>query len=103
MTAELPGSLQQADGIRQCRASEEPDIDMSREGVDIPEARVFDTDSGAAIMDQLSNVVAAGSHTLEPQSRNPAKMLGLGVEPSLNGQIAPHGAGEAMNGAHGSR
>jgi len=54
VTAKLSGALQQTDSVCQCRASEEPHIDVGREGVDVREACISDT---------RTSLVSAGVYT----------------------------------------
>ena len=103
MTAKLSSSLQQADGVWQCRASEEPHIDMGPEGVYVPEACIADTHSRAPVVHQFSDVLTALPHALEPPARNRTQVLRLPVEPCLNGRVPLHSSGETEDGAHCSR
>src|SRR5688500_335988 len=103
MTAKLSGSLQQTDGVWQCRASEEPHIDVGPEGVDVREACISDTRSRAPVVHQFSHVVTTFPHALEPRARHRTQVLRLPVEPCLNGRVPLHSSREAEEGAHCNR
>lgn len=76
MAHELTGALQQALWIGDLGTAKESDIDMMAEGIDIAECRVTDARGGMAVVQQLSDIVAAAAHDLKPA---------LGDRPQLTG------------------
>ena len=81
-------------------AQEEPDVDVGCEGVDIGERRVTDTRRRMAIMQQLSNIVSAVAHDLEPALRDRPQVTRMLTHPDVDGGVALYRTGEPHNSAH---
>ena len=74
MAHELASSFQQALGIGNLGAAKEPDVDVSFEGIDIAECCITDARGRMAVMQQLSNIVAAPAQDLEPALRDRSQL-----------------------------
>src|SRR5262245_46530986 len=98
---ELAGAFQQTIWIRNLRAAKEPDVDVSLEGVDVGERRIHYTCGGLAVMQHLSNVVAAIAHDLEPALRDRPQLTGMCTDPGFDRWMSPERAGKPEELAHG--
>ena len=70
MAHEPAGAHQETAGICDLGPAKEPDIDVSREGIDVGKRGVAHTRGRMPIVQQLSNIIAAGTHDLEPMPRD---------------------------------
>ena len=69
----LAGTFQQASWVREFSATEEADIDMGFERVDIGERCIRDTRSRVAIMEQFAYIISTGADNVEPVPRDRAQ------------------------------
>ena len=94
MAHELASAFQQALRIANLGAAKEPDIDVSREGIDIGECRITYTRGRMAIMQQLSNIVSAVAHKLKPVLRDCPQITGMLIHPTIDSRILLDRTGE---------
>lgn len=102
MAHELTGALQQALWIGDLGTAKESDIDMMAEGIDIAECRVTDARGGMAVVQQLSDIVAAAAHDLKPALGDRPQLTGMVVHPGGDRGIALDGTGEPHDSAYAS-
>jgi len=102
MAHELAGACQQALRIGNLGTTEEPDIDVSCEGIDIGERRITDTRGRMAIMQYLPNIVSAVAHGPKPALRNRSKFTRMLIHPGFDGWISLDRIGEPHQLAHGN-
>ena len=69
---ELASALQQAIWIGDLGATEEPDVDVSFEGVDIGECPILYTSGRMAIMQQFAYIISTIADNVEPMPRDSA-------------------------------
>src|SRR5215467_11488617 len=62
-------------------------VDVRFEGVYIAERGIPHTHGRMSIMQQLPNILSAPAHSLEPPPRCLPQLLGMFIEPQLNGDI----------------
>jgi len=82
---EPAGAFEQALGIRQLGAAKEADIHVIPERIDVTECGICDARRRMAVMQQLPNVVPAGTHDLEPAPCNRPQLPGMLAHPDLDG------------------
>ena len=63
------GALEEMRGVGECCALEKAYIDVRGEDVDVGEGDVAEAGIGAAVVENLTDFVAAGSHYVEPVAR----------------------------------
>jgi hypothetical protein len=103
MAHAFAGTLQQPGRIVEGRSMEKADIYMSTEGVDVPKRRIPYARSGMAIVQKLANIRSAGAHPVKPwQGERSQRVISPG-KPSVNCRVAPDGAREPKEFAHGLR
>src|SRR5687767_7264022 len=100
MAHELAGAFQQALRIGNLGAQKKPDIDVSREGIYIGECRITDTRGRLVIVQQLSNIVSAVAHDLEPALRDRGQFIRLLAPPGFDRRISPHRTRKPHQSAH---
>ena len=66
----LSAAFQQSGGIDQIGAEEEADVGVALEDVDVGERDILNADDGVAVVHELQNVLATGTHSLEPRARD---------------------------------
>src|SRR5689334_3202307 len=96
MAHELSSALQQPRRIRQRRALKEPDVYVRREYIDVAEGRISQTCNRTAVVENLSDFIAASSHHLEPLMRDRPQFPCMLIHPSIYGGIPIDGAVESQ-------
>src|ERR1700729_3093427 len=87
-------SQQQSGWILEQRATEEADVDMTFERVDVTERRITDTGDRATIVHQLADIVPALPHHQEPPSRERSQLERTVGQPGVDSRISSHRSGE---------
>lgn len=90
VTHEPAIALQEPLRIVKLRTTEEADVDMGRERVDVGKRRIINACSGLAIVNQLVHVVSTAAHLLEPALRDVAERITMPLHPGVNCRIAFH-------------
>lgn len=80
-------SFEQTGRIRQVDTTEEPDIDVPGEGIDVGKGRVLDAGRWMTIVKQFTHVTAAGPHHLEPSAGGGAELAFMFRHPAMDGRI----------------
>jgi hypothetical protein len=93
-------AFQQALGIGKLGATKEPDIDVTREGIDIRECRITDTRGRVAIVQQLSNIVSAVTDGREPAPRDRSQFTRMLTHPGVDSRISLDRRGKPQKPAH---
>src|SRR5215467_13537682 len=90
MPHEFSRAFQQAVRIGQLRSLKESDVDMRGKRIDITKCGFTHTGCWMIVMKQLTYIIAARSHDLEPQPGERSESIGSSVEPQLDRGIASH-------------
>ncbi len=91
MSHELPRALQQARRINKLSATEESNVDVRREGVNVSECRITDARGRLIIMHHLADIVSTAAHYFEPLTRDGSQFLRLLAHPDLDRRISRDG------------
>src|SRR3954454_18018392 len=96
MSHELAGALQQAGRIRQRCALKEPHVNVGSKYIDVAEGRISQTCNRTAVMQELSNFVAAFSHRLKPLMRDDSQFTFVVFHPRVDGGIPLQSAAKSQ-------
>ena len=80
----LSSAFQQAIRIGNLGTTKEPDIDVGSEGINVGKCRIPYTCGRLAIMHQLSNIVSADTHDVEPLPRDRPQFTRMLVHPDVD-------------------
>src|SRR6185369_1626705 len=83
-------------GIADLGAAKETNIYVSGKGVDLAEPGVAYARRGMAVMQQLTDIVAAATHHVEPSPRDRPKFTWTGLEPCLYLRISLDSRGKCQ-------
>jgi hypothetical protein len=82
-------AFQEALRVCNLRSTEEADIDVRLEGIDIGERGATHTYGRGAIMQELSNIAATPSHDVKPALRDGPQLTRVLRHPAIHRTIAP--------------
>src|SRR3954451_7321084 len=91
MAHKLSGSLQQMSRIGQRCPTEETNIHVRREYVDVAEGRISQACNGATVMENLPDFIAASSHHFEPILGDGSQFTFTLIHPLLDSWISLDG------------
>ena len=96
MAHKFPGALQQAARIRQRCTVKEPHVGVRSEYIDIAEGRITQACNRTAVMQKLTDFVAALSHHLKPLMCDGSQFTGMLFHPRIDGRIPLDSAVESQ-------
>ena len=83
MAHELAGAFEQVIGIGELGTPEQPDGHVRGEGIHVSKCRVTDACGRLVVVNQLTNIVSARAHHLEPAARDRAQIARLLAHPDV--------------------
>jgi hypothetical protein len=102
MAHKLAVALQDTMRVGNLSATKEPDVDVTFEHIDVAEGRIGYTRRWMTVVQELSHILSAGTHDLEPAPRERPQLTGVFVHPhldrwiSLNRTWKPHKSGSTL-------
>jgi hypothetical protein len=100
VTHKLACAFQQTVRIGNFGTSEEPNVYVSFEGVDVPECCVTYTRRRMPIVQQFSHIISTLTHNPKPMLRDYTQVPRMRRHPGLNGWITPNRTGEPQELIH---
>ena len=100
MAHTLATALQQTNRIRQRCAMEEPNVDVSFEGIDVTEWRVAHARNRTSVMHKLPDIGSTLSHDFKPLPRDGSQFTFLLFDPRVYRWISLDGTGKPQDSIH---
>ena len=87
VTHGFSGAFQKAGWIRELRSTEESDIDVSGECIDVGECSIADARGRLIIVHHLANIISARPKNVEPLPRDGTQFAGLLFHPGTDSGV----------------